>query len=178
MTDNLLGKKIKVNDKTFRVAKHYTEDNKEIIVLAKAIPKPTTIYDLGYKTMNDIVVDKETTNEILNFFENNIGKDISIGIVVDSSGKINEEKIKVFRRSLVNPDLIQIEVSEEIRTIDLNFVVKSFYLMKLIESAVEASREKPKPKKDYGETIDFEEILNRIVNTDKKEFSRWVDENF
>ncbi len=176
MTDNLLGKKIRVNDKTFRVTDHYTVEDKEVIVLAKTIQKYLTISDIGYESISDIRIDQKKTAEILNFFENNIGKDITIGIVVDSDGKINEEKIKVFSRSLVNPDLIQIEVGGESRTVDLDFIVKSFYLMKLLKT--QQTFKRSTPKKEYKETIDFEEILNRIVNTDKKEFNRWVDENF
>jgi len=163
MSNELQDKTIKIQGKSFRVIRHEIDGDKEYITLSREIIP--TISDIGYNSIDDILIDKNTLSDILDFIEKNIGQIIEIGRL-NKNGEIKIETVKILGSSLAHPDKINIEVDGQIQKLHYMYIVKSIYLSDLIKQS-------PKKVENLAE-----EIFEKMVSMNKTEFHKWVDQNF
>jgi len=194
---SLKGKTIKIKGDSYTVDSEFIdfENHEEVIILKRPtilkqnepdeyLDKPSTIYDLGYNFVEDIVYTNEQSKEAKAMLDNRIGHDIMIGMV-DQTGIIKLETVKYLGPLLSDPNLIKVEFNDGIRRMSIDFFIKSVLLAdELVKALDEYAKKvsKRQSKQDeqsniYKELLDngcdnsFEE-LNEIFTLFNDFFSR------
>ena len=174
MPASLMGKTIKINNKSYQVKEEFNTDTEEYLVLSRKKKRKLTIKDLGLSSPDQLKYsEKETENGWLTLISDFIEYDRKITCAfIEPSGKIYSQLFKFNSLVLENPDFINVSdlKSGEQVTLPRKEFVEGFLLYNDIKDSLKNQGAQKESGSKYKDTADaktqeildvFEQIFNK-----------------
>jgi hypothetical protein len=127
-----IDQKIKIKDDVYIISHSFLDmDTKEEVIILRKKQKvglPTTIYDFGYKSINEIVYNDSDILDASQELDGNINNTVEIAII-DPSGLVTIKEV-ILRGRLILKDIYLIEFEGSLQKISLDFLINSFLFAK------------------------------------------------
>jgi hypothetical protein len=187
-----IGKKIRIKNAEYYISDIFTDftNNEDVLILKKPSKiqkriidniEPSTIYDLGYTSPNEIDYSEEEKVIAAGLIDELLDSKTKIAIV-DPSGLIRIEEVVLRGITITDRDLYIIEFKDGVQKMKVDFLLKAFLLSKEYQHALDSYRNKKQPTQDFEynnilkdqTSSEFENMLSLFDNY----FTRRFDDRF